>query len=102
MLTKTKFQRPRPDPVPCQGCSLVLVQSGRKCAACRTRKCRGATIDGEACGICGLRLPRLLRWHRFTDATVALCANHDALAGRRPISWDAYRAQAGAIELMTA
>jgi hypothetical protein len=102
MLIKAKFNRPKPEPVPCQGCRIVLVQSGRRCAACRTRKCRGALIDGEACGVCGIDLPRVLRWHRFTDATVALCANHEALAGRRPTSWALFRDQASAAELLSA
>jgi hypothetical protein len=82
----------------------VLVQSGRYCPACRVRKCRGATIEGERCGIpgCGIDHPRVLRWHRFDDATVALCANHDALAGRRPMTWAAYREHGAGAALMTA
>jgi hypothetical protein len=80
------------------------MKSGRRCPACRVRKCRGSIIDGETCGVpsCGIAHPRVLRWHRFTDETVALCANHAALAGRRPIEWQAFQAEAGEIELLSA
>jgi hypothetical protein len=96
MLVKAKFKRPKPDPIPCEGCGVVLVQSGRRCPGCRIRKCRGSAFSGHACGIvgCGVDSPRVLRWHRFVDATVPLCANHSALAGRRPISWTVFMAEA--------
>jgi hypothetical protein len=75
----------------CGICKLTPVRAGN-CPACRVRKCRGAGIDGERCSVpgCAVDHPRVLRWHRFTDRTVALCANHEALAGRRPLSWSTY------------
>jgi hypothetical protein len=96
-MIKTKFQRPL---VPCECCGMVPVRSGC-CGGCRVRKCRGASIDGEACSIpgCGINQPRVLRWHRFTDETIALCANHSALAGRIPLRWSDYRDQAAAVLL---
>jgi hypothetical protein len=101
LLTKAKFKRPKPDPVPCEGCDRP-VQSGRRCPACRVRKCRGALIDGEACRVCGIDQPRMLRWHRFTDDTVALCGSHDALAGRQAITVAAFLAEASAYPLRRA
>lgn len=99
MLPKTKYTRPKPDPVPCEVCRLVPVQSGTVCAGCRVRKCRGTTIAGNECAICGVDNPRVLRWHRFTDRMVALCANHSALVGRTRISFVAYEALARAHDL---
>ena len=80
----------------CEGCDINPITTGTRCTACRVRKCRGTLIDGETCGItgCGIDHPRVLRWHRFSDTTIALCANHSALAGRRPLQWSAFKAQA--------
>jgi hypothetical protein len=96
MLIKAKPRRPRPEPVPCEGCGARLVQSGTRCPGCRVRKCRGASFYGHACAVegCGIDSPRVLRWHRFTDRTVALCANHSALAGRQPLAFAAFHALA--------
>jgi hypothetical protein len=52
--------------------------------------------------VCGIDQPRMLRWRRFTDDTVALCANHDALAGRRALTVDAFLAEASAYPLLRA
>jgi hypothetical protein len=100
MLTKAKFKKPKPPPVPCEVCR-TPVQGGVRCVGCRLRKCRGTLIEGQTCGIlgCGIDHPRVLRWHRFSDATIALCANHDALAGRAPTTWVAFRDQAAAADL---
>jgi hypothetical protein len=29
----------------------------------------------------------MLRRHRFADGVVVVCANHSAVAGRRPLTW---------------
>jgi hypothetical protein len=73
----------------CNVCGRPDLKKGRRCSACRVRKCRGAVIDGETCCVpdCGVDHPRALRWHRFTDGTRALFANHHAIAGRNPIAW---------------
>jgi hypothetical protein len=85
---------------PCSICQRPTITS--ICGPCRVRKCRGALIDGEACRVCGIDQPRMLRWHRFEDETVALCANHDALAGRQAITLDAFLAEASAYPLLRA
>jgi hypothetical protein len=33
---------------------------------------------------------RTLRRHRFTDGVAILCANHDAIAGRRPRDFESF------------
>jgi hypothetical protein len=80
--------------VVCEICGIVPVTSGKVCSGCRVRKCRGASVDGLACRICGIALPRVLRLQRFGDELVPLCANHAALAGRRPLTWQAFEAEA--------
>jgi hypothetical protein len=81
----------------CDTCQLVPVFAG-SCVGCRVRRTRGAGIDGERCCVpsCGIDQPRVLRWHRFTDETVALCANHSALAGRRPLTSAKFLAESAA------
>jgi hypothetical protein len=85
---------PEPDPVvpyPCASCPRLLT-AGRVCGACRLRKCRGSTVEGAACRVpgCDAADPRVLRRHRFDEGVRVLCANHDALAGRRPRGWAAF------------
>lgn len=36
---------------------------------------------------CRVSDPRMLRRHTFADGVVILCANHDAVAGKRRIAW---------------
>jgi hypothetical protein len=60
---------------------------GKHCPACRVRKCRGASVVGASCPICGINEPRVLRHQRFTDGARILCANHAAMVGQRLISW---------------
>lgn len=69
----------------CEVCRLIYVQSGTVCTGCRVRKHRGSVVAGEQCQApgCGIAHPRVLRRVRFGDATLVLCANHAALAGRR-------------------
>jgi hypothetical protein len=96
MLVKAKFKRPTPAPVPCETCRAVPVKLGGSCVGCRLRRCRGTIVDDASCAVpgCPVYHPRMLRWHRFTDDHVVLCANHSALAGRRPITWNGFRAEA--------
>jgi hypothetical protein len=91
-----RLRRAHPEPTLCQGNCGRLLTSGFWCTACRLRKCRGSIVTGEACAVhgCGVDSPRVLRWHRFTDDTRALCANHDALAGRRALTWAVFEAEA--------
>jgi hypothetical protein len=95
-LRKARFVRERPAKEPCPGCHVMLTPIGSLCNACSQRRLRGALIDGERCAVpsCALALPRVLRWHRFGEHEVALCANHDALIGRRPLSLEAFLAEA--------
>ena len=73
------------EPYPCSKCPR-LITKGRTCGACRIRDCRGSIVEGAACRApeCDESDPRVLRRHRFTDGIAILCANHDAIAGRKP------------------
>lgn len=96
-MTSPAFaKRAHPEPVACLGQCGRTLERGFWCTACRLRKHRGAVVLGACCGVhgCGVDSPRMLRRHRFADQTVVLCANHDALAGRRPIDWAVYHAEA--------
>jgi hypothetical protein len=86
-MTKTNIPRN------CEACNREI-KTGSVCNPCRLRKCRGELIAGEVCGVCGIDQPRVLRWHRFIDKTVALCANHDALAGKVARPYQAFLAEA--------
>lgn len=98
MIDKTRSSRKRApaELMPCETCRTRLTPSGSMCNPCRVRKNRGALIDGERCAVpsCGIALPRVLRWQRFGGETVALCANHAALVGRREIGFEAFIAEA--------
>lgn len=92
-----RLRRAQPTATACSGCGRRLEPGvGFWCPTCRTRKHRGALITGECCAVqgCGIDSPRVLRWHRFADDTLPLCANHEALAGRRSINWAAFHAEA--------
>jgi len=71
----------------------------RKCVARRLRKCRGTTVEGAACRVCGIADSRVLRRHRFPDLPdpAILCANHAAIAGRKPLAWVAFLLEVGAV-----
>lgn len=94
-LKKAKFRRPKPDPRPCGGCG-VPIATGTRCIKCRVQKCRGLDVDGLACRVstCGIALARVLKLVRFGDELVPLCANHAALAGKRPLTWAQFEAEA--------
>ena len=84
----------------CNVCEIV--PSSGTCVGCRVRRARGSGIDGERCavGSCGIDQPRVLRWHAFRDETLPLCANHSALAGRRPLNAADFLAEASAWRLV--
>jgi hypothetical protein len=69
----------------CAGCHRPT--KGNYCPACRVRKCRGASVTGASCPICGVDDARMLRHQRFTDGARILCANHAAVVGQRALSW---------------
>lgn len=93
-LRKAKYRRPPPEPRPCGGCG-VPIATGTRCIKCRVQKCRGLGVEGLACRVCGIGLARVLKLVRFLDEPeVPLCANHAALAGRRPLTWQAFEAEA--------
>lgn len=50
---------------------------------------------GETCRApcCDVSDPRMLRRHRFADGIVVVCANHSAVAGRRPLAWSDFAAE---------
>lgn len=90
-------KRAHPEPVECLGHCGRILERGFWCSTCRLRKHRGAmVVVGASCSIhgCPVDSPRVLRKHRFIDATIVLCANHEALAGRRPIAWANFHAEA--------
>jgi hypothetical protein len=76
----------------CELCS-TPIGKGNVCTGCRVRKCRGSLVAGERCAVCPVSHPRMLRWHSFTDGQQVLCANHSALAGRRPLTFDQFSAE---------
>lgn len=87
------FRRAPPPPALCEVCRLIWVKGGKVCSGCRVRKHRGSAVAGGCCQApeCYIAHPRVLRRVRFRDgATVVLCANHAALAGRRPLDADAF------------
>ena len=97
-MRRTRPAKPKVT-VLCEVCTIVPVTSGRVCTGCRVRKCRGGVVEGLACRICGITLARVLRLQRFVDEPeVPLCANHAALAGRRPLTWQAFEREALARE----
>lgn len=64
---------------------------GRVCAGCRVRKCRGTELEGSC--FCGHADRRVLRWHEFLDQRAVVCANHSAIAGRRPLTYEELQAE---------
>lgn len=76
------------------------IATGTRCVKCRVQKCRGLGVEGLACRVCGIALARVLKLVRFIDEPeVPLCANHAALAGRRPLTWQAFEAEAAQREV---
>lgn len=69
----------------CPACAKL----NRRCQSCRLRRCRGASVAGAVCRApcCAVSDPRMLRRHKFVDGVVVVCANHSAVAGRRPLTW---------------
>lgn len=77
------------------------IATGTRCVKCRVQKCRGIDVEGLACRIstCGIALARVLKLVRFGDELVPLCANHAALAGKRPLTWQQFEAEAAEREV---
>lgn len=63
------------------------------CPGCYHRRRRGHDVAGEACAICQLADPRMLRRRELRSCRVVLCANHDAVAGHRELELDELRAE---------
>lgn len=82
---------PNPTEYPCEKCPR-LITKGRVCGPCRLRDSRGSVVEGAACRApeCGISDARVLRRHRFADGVVILCANHDAIAGRRERDFESF------------
>lgn len=99
--TTQRLRRAHPTPTPCQGGCGTILDRGFWCTGCRLRKCRGSVVSGATCSVpdCAIDHPRALRWHRFTDEHLIVCANHSALAGRRPLTWPAFLAETREHEL---
>jgi hypothetical protein len=55
------------------------------CFPCYQRRRRGHTT-AAACAICPQRDRRVLRRHKLAGGMHTLCANHAAIAGRRPLT----------------
>lgn len=71
------------------------IATGTRCVKCRVQKCRGLDVEGLECRVCGIGLARVLKLVRFIDEPeVPLCANHAALAGKRPLTWQQFEAEA--------
>ena len=80
---------------PCSACGRPIPpeQKRRQCVGCTVRKCRGSTVAGASCGVCGARDPRVLRRVRLADGPAVLCANEAAILGRRAITLAELRAE---------
>ncbi len=80
-----------PEEYSCSKCPR-LITKGRVCGPCRLRDSRGSIVEGAACRApeCGISDARVLRRHRFADGVAILCANHDAIAGRRARDFDSF------------
>ena len=62
------------------------------CFGCYQRARRGHTIEGS-CAVCGLADKRMVRRHKLADGWTVLCANHAAVAGRRPLKLEQLQAE---------
>jgi hypothetical protein len=95
--TPPRFYSPRlaeGEPRTCRVCGRPVDPSEKRHVhqACAIRLSRG-TLLGPSCAACNTTDPRVLRLVRLADGKVTLCANHAAIAGRRPITIDALRAE---------
>lgn len=94
-MRRARFQRQRPEPVICP-CGRPTDEPRRGlCIACYLRERRGSAFTiHAACQVCRTADKRVLRWHRLAGGVwVVLCANHSAIAGRRPLELDELRAE---------
>lgn len=70
----------------CSNCGRpVSATRGGQCSGCYQRRRRGHEAPGP-CRVCGEADPRVLKRHRLAEGMLSLCANHSAVAGRRPIT----------------
>lgn len=94
-MRKARFQRPPLPPAPCTDCGTPTDEPRRGlCIGCYLRVRRGAAFDlGACCQVCRNNDRRVLRWHKLGGAMVVLCANHSAIAGRRPLELEELRAE---------
>lgn len=78
--------RKKPSMRPCRRCPTLTTRLRKgMCYRCYLRSWRGHQTEGP-CRVCGLEDVRMLRRQTLGDGMAVLCANHAAVAGRRPIT----------------